>query len=747
VQCEQVVPFHRRFHVQNLERLLVGLNEQQRQAVTTLDGPVLVIAGAGSGKTRVLTTRVAYLIANGIPPERILAMTFTNKAADELRHRIAELCDPISARRVWAGTFHSIFARLLRRNAELLGFTPQFTIYDDDDSLSLVRRLLKEHNIPQTELSPQAVRSMISRAKNDQIYPDQYAAMARTPRERQVATLYHYYQRALRTANAMDFDDLLLNMIDLLEHSDEVLQLYQSLFAYLHVDEYQDTNRAQYYALKLLAGAHRNLFAVGDDAQSIYSWRGARIENIFEFQRDFPEHVLIRLEQNYRSTQVILNAANAVITHNRQQIPKQLWTAQRGGNPICLACYWDEADEAAGIVRTLEQLRHDGALRQWSDAAILYRINAQSQLLEEACRRAEIPYRIVGGISFYKRKEIKDALAYLRLLVNPSDEEAFLRIVNEPPRGVGEATLEHVRRWAAQQQCSLVHAAAHAHQISTIARQKQSTLAALALLVEKTIARLQTEPLDQVVLEYLEQTGLLGYYQAQATEEALDRYENIARLIADIAEYRAAMEESEQAPSLADYMQRVSLLTSADDPIDGGDALLLMTLHAAKGLEFPVVVIAGLVEGLLPLIRATTTERDREEERRLFYVGITRAKEQLVLTYVRNRTAFGRLEPAQPSSFLDELPEELLEGDMPTKAVRSSHERLRTGIAPASPPSNGGSAVRYRTGMHVLHPTFGPGVIEGIEGRGADARLHVRFSNGGIKVLVARFAPLNIVEA
>ncbi len=732
-------------HVLNIEQLLAGLNEQQRQAVTTIDGPVLVIAGAGSGKTRVLTQRVAYLIANGIPPDRILAMTFTNKAADELRHRLAVICDRWSAQRVWAGTFHSIFARLLRRNADLLGFSPNYTIYDDEDSIGLIRRLLKEQNIPPTELSPQAVRSVISRAKNDLIFPDDYAMQAQTPRERRIATIYHLYQRALRHANAMDFDDLLVNMIDLLEHSDEVLQLYQELFAYIHVDEYQDTNHAQYRVLKLLASGHRNLFVVGDDAQSIYSWRGARIENIFEFQRDFPEHVLVRLEQNYRSTQVILSAANALIANNRQQIPKQLWTASTGGTPIRVATYWDEADEAAGVVSTIEQFRQRGVISKWSDAAVLYRINAQSQLLEDAFRRADIPYRIIGGISFYKRKEIKDALAYLRLLVNPNDDEAFLRIVNEPPRGIGEATLAHLRRWAEQQGISLLAAAAAAADISTIARQKQTVLAALAALITTTAAQRATAPLAETVHRYLEQTGLLNFYKTQSTDDALDRYENIARLIADVAEYAAAMEESQQTPSLEDYMQRVSLLTSADESTDS-DAVLLMTLHAAKGLEFPVVVIAGLAEGLLPLIRANTTDRDREEERRLFYVGITRAREHLVLTYARNRATFGVMQPTIPSNFLAELPPELLDADRPEDFSRQPLDRLRAGIPAAPTPTANGTSARYCRGMRVLHPTFGEGIIEGIEGRGADTKLQVHFHTAGKKLLMVRFAPLQVLE-
>jgi len=729
--------------VQTFEHLLSGLNEQQRQAVTTLDGPVLVIAGAGSGKTRVLTTRVAYLIANGIPPERILAMTFTNKAADELRQRLAVLCDPWSARRVWAGTFHSIFARLLRRNAELLGYSPNFTIYDDDDSLSLIRRLLKEQNIPPKELSPNSVRSVISRAKNELVYPDDYAAQTQTPRQQRIATIYHLYQRALRRADAMDFDDLLLNMIDLLEHSEEVLQLYQNLFAYIHVDEYQDTNKAQYHVIKLLGSEHRNVFAVGDDAQSIYSWRGARIENIFEFQRDFPEHRLVRLEQNYRSTQVILDAANALITNNPEQIPKQLWTAVRGGEPIRVASYWDETDEATGIVREIERLRQAGLLQQWSDAAILYRINAQSQVLEDAFRRADIPYRIIGGISFYKRKEIKDALAYLRLLVNPSDDEAFLRIINEPPRGLGQATIEHLRLWAAHHEVPLLAAAARATEISAIARPKQAVLTGLARLIA-TAAEKTTAPLAEAIHHYLEQTGLLSYYTAQATEEALDRYENIARLIADIAEYAAAQELNQQTPSLEEYLQRVSLLTSADETSDS-DAVLLMTLHAAKGLEFPVVVIAGLVEGLLPLIRATTTDRDRQEERRLFYVGITRAKERLMLTYPRNRSTFGLVQGTLPSSFLAELPLELLDADRPEDFAPRRSEQLSRGLSPSPAPSNGRPA-RYRTGMRILHPSFGEGIITGIEGHGDNTKLHVRFSTGGTKILMAGYAPIQVLS-
>ncbi|MCS7303464.1 MAG: UvrD-helicase domain-containing protein [Candidatus Kapabacteria bacterium] len=730
------------------EQVLSQLNEPQRQAVITTEGPVLVIAGAGSGKTRVLTTRVAYLIANGIPPERIVAMTFTNKAADELRERIAHLCDPWAARRVWAGTFHSIFARLLRRNADVLGFSATYTIYDEDDSLALIRRLLKEQNISATELSPQTVRTAISRAKNDLIVPEEYARQAATPRQQKIATIYHHYQRVLRRANAMDFDDLLLHMIDLLSSSDEILQMYQELFHYIHVDEYQDTNRAQYEVLKLLAGGHRNLFAVGDDAQSIYSWRGARVENIFEFQRDFPEHRLIRLEQNYRSTQVILDVANALISHNPHQIPKRLWTAHHGGDLVRVVSYWDEADEAAGIVRMIEEMRAQSIITAWSDVAVLYRINAQSKLLEDEFRRAEIPYRIIGGISFYKRKEIKDALAYLRLLLNPHDDEAFLRIVNEPPRGIGEATLDHLRQWAHAQGVSLLNAAQNARQISTIAKQKQLVLEQIGALVATTAERLTTMPLGEVVHTYLDAVGLLQYYKLQATDEALDRYENLARLIADITQYAAAAESGEQV-TLADYMQRVSLLTSADESASG-DAVHLMTLHAAKGLEFPVVIIAGLVEGLLPLIRATSTESDRFEERRLFYVGITRAKRHLVLTYPRQRSAFGLPEQSLPSSFLAELPIELLDANRPEDFARKDIARLVAGLPVAekkrSSRQSNGETIQYRRGMRVLHPTFGEGVILAVEGRGAETKLSVHFDTVGTKLLLARYAPLQKVD-
>jgi len=732
--------------VNTLEHLLSELNPEQRHAVTTTEGPVLVIAGAGSGKTRVLTARVAYLISSGIPPERIVAMTFTNKAADELRQRIAILCDQWAARRVWAGTFHSIFARLLRRNAENIGFTPNFTIYDDDDSLALIRRILKEQNIDAKELSPQSVRSAISHAKNTMIVPEEYQRRATTPRERHIATVYHLYQRALRRADAMDFDDLLLNMIDLLASSPDQLEHHQQLFHYIHVDEYQDTNSAQYEVLKLLAGGHRNLFAVGDDAQSIYSWRGARIENIFDFQRDFPEHVLIRLEQNYRSTQVILDAANAIIARNQQQIPKKLWTARLGGQPIRVLSTWDELDEAASIVRVADELRSSGTIADWSDIAVLYRINAQSQVLEDAFRRAKIPYRIIGGISFYKRKEIKDALSYMRLLLNPNDEEAFLRIVNEPPRGIGQATLEHLERWAREHHQSLLAAATRARSITTIAKQKQIVLEQLGSIITRTAATLGTVPLGELVHQYLDTVGLLLFYRNQSTEEALDRFENIARLIADITQYEAHAAEHGSEPSLAEYMQHVSLLTSVDETATG-DAVQLMTLHAAKGLEFPVVIIAGVVEGLLPLVRTTTTERDHAEERRLFYVGITRAREHLILTYSRNRSRFGLSEGALPSQFLADLPRELLDADNPDDLRRTRVRGLTAGLPRQQCDlEENGSGHRFHQGQRVVHPAFGSGIVERVEGRGADTKVLVRFDVVGTKLLLVRYAPLVPME-
>lgn len=714
-----------------MEALLESLNAAQRQAVTHGDGPLLIVAGAGSGKTRVLTFRIAYLLWRGVPAEAILALTFTNKAADEMRQRIVELVGPLRGHRLWMGTFHSIFARILRAEAEHLGYTADYTIYDTDDSAALLRLILRTIGIGPHVLEPTAARHAISRLKNQMVSWQEAAAAATTPRDHLIAQVYAEYDRQLRANNAMDFDDLLLNTIRLFRTNPDVLARYQERFRYIFVDEYQDTNRAQYVALRLLSQPHGNICVVGDDAQSIYRWRGADIRNILEFERDYPNSTLIRLEQNYRSTKRILALADTLICHNRHQIPKRLWTENPDGDPPTLLVCADERDEAACIVdRIQHELRCGYSYR---DMAVLYRTNAQSQALEEACRHAAIPYVLVGSISFYQRREIKDALAYIRLLLNPADSVSWLRILNVPPRGIGAATLEHLRAAAQQWNVSFWEALQRCEQIPQLRRSAQETVHHLTALLHHFRTALQTQAPDLVVLEYLEATGLLAYYRS--SDEGEERYRNLERLIATLSEYV----EQNPSPNLQEYLQRIALVSEADTLPENTDAVTLMTLHAAKGLEFPIVFIAGVEHGLLPIAHATSVAEELEEERRLLYVGITRAQHKLYLSYAQHRRRWGNLLPSQPSPFLSELSSgefhiEYSPHALPTPAPLQQ-------LSPAPEPTGS-----LRPGLRVRHPIFGVGVIETLSGNGHDARALVRFATVGRKLLLLRYARLQLIE-
>jgi len=722
-----------------VEELLYTLNPAQRHAVTFGDGPLLIIAGAGSGKTRVLTYRIAYLLWRGVPPETILALTFTNKAADEMRQRITALVGSSRAQRLWMGTFHSVFARILRAEAERLGYTPDYTIYDTEDSTGLLRFLLRQLGIGPHVLDPSAARHAISRLKNQLISWQEAAAAATTPRERLVAQLYREYDQQLRANNAMDFDDLLLNTIRLFHHHPDVLARYQERFRYVFVDEYQDTNRAQYVALRLLSSRFRNLCVVGDDAQSIYRWRGADIRNILDFERDFPDATLIRLEQNYRSTKRILALADALIRHNRHQIPKQLWTENPDGEPATLLVCADERDEAAQVVEYIRWEHERG--RRYGEIAVLYRTNAQSQPLEEACRRAGIPYVLVGSLSFYQRKEIKDALAYIRLLVNPADSVSWLRILNVPPRGIGAATLEHLRTAARQWNCSFFDALQRCDSIPEIRRSARETLRQLIELLHRFRTALGSYPLEVLVLEYLEAVGLLGYYRGDEDEE---RYQNLERFIATVAEYA----EQSPAPTLQEYLQHVSLVSEIDQAPATGEAVMLMTLHAAKGLEFPVVFITGVEDGLLPIAHAARVLEELEEERRLLYVGITRAQHRLYLSYAQYRRRWGEVLPSRPSPFLSELPAEHIRIEYSPNAVPGAgvFAHRPQASADTSPAVSDDGFSGMRPGARVRHPVFGIGLVESLSGHGQERRVLVRFATVGRKLLLLRYAQLQVLE-
>ncbi len=715
------------------EQLLAQLNPQQRQAVVCTEGPLLVLAGAGSGKTRVLTYRIAYLIAQGVAPQHILALTFTNKAAGEMRERVEQLLSA-AIRLPWIGTFHSIFARLLRQQAEKLGYTSAFTIYDEQDSRSVVREILDHLRISPKEYSPERIAALISRAKNAMISWQEFARKVRNPVEEVAAQVYQLYEQRLRQNNAMDFDDLLLNMIHLLEHFPDVLQHYQQQFQYILVDEYQDTNAAQFRVLSLLAQSHRNLCVVGDDAQSIYGWRGADITNILEFQKHFPDATVIRLEQNYRSTQTILDAANAVIQHNRHQLKKKLWTEHQQGEPITVLEAYDERDEAEKIIGFIEDEVRKG--RQYQEIAVLYRINALSQVLEESFRRRGIPYQIVSGLSFYRRKEVKDTLAYLRLLVNPQDQSSLLRIINEPNRGIGRKTLEVVRQIAAQRRQPLFTVLAEGATIDALGSRAKRAIANFVDMVRFYQQQLQQTALPEVARRYIEATGLLAYYQSKGSEEAYEREQNIQRVLDHIAEYAQQHPEA----TLEEYLQEMALVESLDEADMEADRVNMLTLHAAKGLEFPVVCIVAMEKSIFPLPRSYQEPKELEEERRLFYVGITRAKHKLYLSYARYRFQRGQRLPTLPSPFLQEIPEHLVQfqSDRQTATARRFGSERKSSPPPDRSP--------YRTGMKVKHPVFGVGTILGKRYAGDREILVVSFRRQGIKSLVPEYARLEILR-
>ncbi|MBK7185942.1 MAG: UvrD-helicase domain-containing protein [Ignavibacteria bacterium] len=751
--------------------LLNGLNTAQAEAVSTTEGPVLIIAGAGSGKTRVLTFRIAYLLRLGVNPSHVLALTFTNKAAQEMKERISHLVGGGVARSMMAGTFHSVFARILRQFADRIGYTSSFTIYDTDDQAAAIKAVMNQLGVSQQVVPVNGVRGRISSAKNSMISWQEYVRSADSVLEKQTGQIFEEYEKRLAQSNAMDFDDLLLNTIRLLEHHPDVLESLQDRFRYLLVDEYQDTNRAQYQVVTMLARKYRNLCVVGDDAQSIYRWRGADIRNILDFERDYPESKVVRLEQNYRSTKTILAAADSVIKRNTKQLKKSLFTDNIEGEKITVLACRDDREEADMIARTIRS-RVEKYGYSYKDVAILYRTNAQSQALEDALRRGNTPYHIVSGVSFYKRKEVKDVLAYLRLLVNPNDTESILRVINEPARGIGATTLERVQEFAVRTNSPVFEVLSN---IETVPMMQARTAKAVKDFVG-IIARYQEMMPElapaSLAQAYIEATGLPQMYKLQQSEEALDRWNNIERLLDHIAE----QQELDENMTLINYLEQIALLSDADDPKLGTERIAMMTMHAAKGLEFPLVVIAGLEQGLFPLAKAETDMMEQEEERRLLYVGITRAREQLVLSYAERRYRFGELVFSRPSMFLGEIDKDTLAPSARSMTGNNAREAApRT--APSSPKQSSYSQVaqgesysqlpmpkRYtsvsqpkargvqgpapegpssvKVGQRVKHPMFGAGTISSVSGTGQSEKATVLFDNGQRKQLMVAFARL-----
>jgi DNA helicase-2/ATP-dependent DNA helicase PcrA len=750
--------------------LLSSLNPEQQSAVLQTDGPLLILAGAGSGKTRVIAHRIAYLVSEGLAdPDRILAVTFTNKAAGEMRSRVETLLR-VDCRQMWISTFHALCARLLRREAPHIGLSRDFVIYDSTDQLAVIKQALREIGVDDSSTQPRMALSRISQAKNRMEGPEVFAN-GWNPKDQQIGKLYESYIRALKDANALDFDDLLLKTVDLFERAEHVRSRYAEKFRYLMVDEYQDTNRPQYLLVQRLAAKYRNLCVVGDPDQSIYKWRGADLRNILDFEQDFPETKTVRLERNYRSTQVILDAASAVISQNRNRKEKRLYTERKGGAKILAYRAGDDLDEAEFIARTSHRALHEDPE---NTVAVLYRTNAQSRTVEDALRRAGIAYKIIGGVRFYERKEIKDALAYLRLVLNPHDDVSLRRVINVPARGIGKGvmdSLEKVELGAVTADLppllaglqpvatnnSLWARLVHAIDQRLLAPRALASLTAFRDLIASLTAMAAQESVSIALGKVLDQSGYLKDLRDERSEEAEGRIENLAELVSAAREY----ETRDPEPALGGFVDQLSLLSDVDEEAGQRDArVLMMTMHSAKGLEFPVVVIAGLEEGLFPHSRSADDEAELEEERRLCYVGITRAERRLVLTSAARRRFYGDYQSTEPSRFLEEIPAELIE------EVRSSYASGPS-FAPFRAPSYGrGSGYRGKTreeqpsysyededqsvpaglkaGLRVRHPQFGVGTIVSVEPLDDDVKLIVRFNSVGQKTLRAKFAKLEV---
>ncbi|MDI6780108.1 MAG: 3'-5' exonuclease [Bacteroidota bacterium] len=737
------------------------LNKVQQESVKSAEGPLMIVAGAGSGKTRVLTYRVAYLISIGVSAYQILALTFTNKAAEEMKKRINHLVGEKCAK-LWMGTFHSMFARLLRQEAESIGYDRNFTIYDTDDSQNLIKNIQHNLNIPTQTIKPTAVRSRISGAKNKLIIPSEFSSLAKDFFEEKVAIIYAEYQKILKKNNAMDFDDLLLNPIELFERHPKILNKYQDRFRFILVDEYQDTNRAQYKLLKMLAQKYRNICVVGDDAQSIYGFRGAEIKNILDFEKDFPECKIFRLEQNYRSTKSILTAANQVIKNNLNRIDKNLWTNNPSGDQITVLTAEDEKDEGNRVATQIKVAVASKKL-DFKNFTVLYRTNAQSRSIEDSLRKNSIPYVIVGGVEFYKRKEIKDVLAYLRLLVNPKDDVSFRRVVNYPVRGIGNTSMEYLEKFSQKMKCSLFEAASMCDQIPGLSKRAVENIKAFRKLLTKYIklkAELSAGELSRALVDEL---GILREFKEEGTIDSLSRWENVYELLSGITEYAAEMENG----SLEAFLQEVALVADIDRWDDSHNAVTLMTLHSAKGLEFNTVFITGLEEGLFPIFSSFLVQNELEEERRLFYVGMTRAKEKLYLCYAIRRYRFGEATYPTPSRFLKEINEELLEYDGDRGIPR--YYESTTGTMMQSRPVSVKRNIQKRTaekyleqishdyenesqvipelrvGTHVTHEIFGRGRIVNLSGKGQDLKAVIDFEFVGRKNIMVKYASLRII--
>ena len=792
-----------------VENILNKLNDSQKQAVLYNDGPSLVIAGAGSGKTRVLTCKVAVLLKQGLAPWNIMALTFTNKAAREMKERVAGLVDPTSASLLWMGTFHSVFLRILRAEASVLGYPSSFSIYDTTDSKNMIKSIVRDLGLDEKIYREGAVHARISSAKNDLISPAAYAnnpalqerdLFTKMPR---IVEIYERYVQRCRLASAMDFDDLLYNTNVLFRDHPEILKAYQSRFQFILVDEYQDTNFSQHLIVSRLAERHHKVCVVGDDSQSIYSFRGANIDNILNFKKTYPECLLFKLEQNYRSTKNIVNLANSLIAKNKIQIPKSVFSKRETGNKISVLSAFSDMEEAYMIANKINEM-HMSLYDPWSEFAVLYRTNAQSRILEDAMRKRGIPYRIYGGISFYQRKEIKDIIAYLRLVINPADEEAFKRVVNFPARGIGKTTLDKIQQAATLHRTTFWEICSKPLSYNlSIHSGTENKLKQFSSLIENLMPLASTLNVYEFTKKMLEESGINNALLQDSSEEGISRQEHLESLLSGMFDFcQSRLEEGNEQMLLPDYLAEISLLTDQDE-VDEGEKVNLMTVHAAKGLEFKNVFVSGLEDGVFPSIHNLESDRELEEERRLLYVAITRAGDHCVLSYAKSRFRNGQTEYSKPSRFLNDLDKRFL--DLPTRSFAEEQEtafssafgsdrrfasfynpeanspqrtvepytktplekigsrqgkwsklaarpagtvadREKDFTAEASSTGVKTSKGEFRMGQKVLHERFGEGLIQKIEGQGDNCKIGVEFKQAGYKLLLLKFASMKAID-
>ena len=726
-----------------MNSLLTGLNKEQQQAVQYTEGPLLILAGAGSGKTKVLTVRIAHLLAQGVNPYEILAITFTNKAAKEMKSRVEGLVGDV-ANRIWLSTFHSFCAKFLRFELDnFLGYNSNFTIYDTSDSQAVIKAALKALNLDDKYYPVGAMIGAISDAKNKLLFASDFRKQARDFYQQKVSDVYEYYERELRKNNALDFDDLLLVAVKLLQSNEAVLDKYSKRFRYVMIDEYQDTNHAQYLLAKLLASHWKNIAVVGDADQSIYAWRGADIQNILDFEKDYPNCTSIKLEQNYRSTKIILDAANAVIENNEGRPKKNLWTDKTEGAKIQHFTAQSEHEEAAFIGDTIAK-KHDIHGVPYGDMAILYRTNAQSRVLEEALIKRALPYTMVGGTKFYDRKEIKDVLAYLRVLYNPFDDLSLLRIINVPKRSIGATTVAKLQDYARANGTSLFMTLTQLHLVDTIKGKTKEKLEEFGILIFTLVAEMEDRTVLDILESILDRTGYLAQLEESTDPQDQARAENIGELLSVAKDFQ----DTNPTGTVEDFLEQVALVNDVDSFEQEESKVTLMTLHAAKGLEFPIVFLGGLEEGLFPHSRTLMNPEEIEEERRLAYVGITRAEKELYISNATTRTVFGRTSSYLPSRFIDEIPEELVDGlrakrKVPDDIKRHVPQHMSVTSRPVTKPIVRNEVIAdWKVGDTAIHSKWGNGKVINVAGEGAGMKLTIEFPTQGVRVVMAKFAPV-----